>query len=180
MKVTIKGKISEQGRLEDTIQEIVSSMGNRFGIPDNTEIAIQDIEFKVIFKIDGEEKYATVPREIDGETVDEIFMLNVYLDENENIITEEDNEDESFYDGYTMATALGKEYKYSGIESKYQNDELEVVESFGENSPTGVMSVRYKVKNSPEIQLIRYYKGDLLVSEYELTPKEVGTIEIDD
>lgn len=172
MKVIVNGKIKEQGRVEDLVAEIIANMAKRIGVPDGTEVAVEGLEFKVIFIADGQEQYATVPREVNGETLNEIFTVVVHLDENGNVVQAEDNEKESFYDGYTLAQSVGQEYNYEGTESKYQNDELEVIESLGENTSTDVMAVKYKVKANPEIEVVRHYKGDLLVAEYEYRPKE--------
>lgn len=171
MKVFINGKIREQGRVEEIMAEIINNMSAKMEVPEGTEIAIEGLEFKVVFNINGQETYATVPRNINGDEVNEIFMVSVQLDEEGNIIQAEDNEEESFYDGYTLAKSVGKEYQYTGTESKYSNDELEIVESIGDNTDIDVMAVRYKVKADPETEVVRHYKGDLLVSEYEYKPK---------
>ncbi|HIE5864196.1 TPA: hypothetical protein ACXNXA_000250 [Clostridium botulinum] len=172
MKVFINGKVREEGRIDELISEVLETMSERIGVPEGTEFAIEDLEFKVIFNIDGKEQYATVPREINGEVINEMFMVSAHLDEEGNIIQEEDNEKESFYDGYTLAKAVGKEYEYTGTESKYSNDELEVIESVGENTDEDVMAVKYKVKANPDIEIVRHYKGNLLVAEYVYKPKD--------
>lgn len=172
MKVFINGKVKQKGRVEEIIQEVVDNTATRIGVPPGTEIAIEGLEFKVVFKINGEETYATVAREINGETINEMFMMSVHLDEEGNIVDTDDNEKESFHDGYTLAQAVGKEYEYTGTESKYENDELELLESLGENSDTDVMAVKYRVIAEPEVEVVRHYKGDLLVAEYEYRPKE--------
>lgn len=176
MKIFVNGKIRQQGRVEELIQEVVNNLSNRIGVPEGTEIAIEGLEFKVVFSIDGQETYATVPREINDETVNEMFMVTVHLDEDGNVIQAEDNEEESFYDGYTLAQAVGQEYEYTGTESKYSNDELELIESIGDNSDVDVMAVKYRVKAEPEVEVVRHYKGDLLVAEYEYRPKEESNV----
>ena len=172
MKVFINGKIKGQGRVEEVITEVVSNVIDRIGVPAGTDMAIEGLEFKVVFTIDGQESYATVPRDVNGETVNEMFMLSVHLDENGNVIGADDNEAESFYDGYTLAKSIGQDYKYESCESKYQNDELEIVESLGENSSDDVMAVKYTVKADSTLEVVRHYKGDLLVAEYEYLQKK--------
>ncbi|MCW6094579.1 hypothetical protein LAV60_15515 [Clostridium sporogenes] len=172
MKVFINGKIREEGRIDEIISEVLETMSERIGVPEGTEFAIEDLEFKVAFNIDGKEQYATVPREVAGETVNEMFMVSAHLDKEGNLVQAEDNESESFYDGYTLAKAVGKEYEYTGTESKYSNDELEVIESIGENTDEDVMAVKYRVKASPEIEVVRHYKGNILIAEYNYVPKD--------
>ncbi|GAB6153707.1 hypothetical protein JCM17380_24570 [Desulfosporosinus burensis] len=171
MKVFINGKITREGRMDELVSEIVNTMGKRIGVPENTKITIEGLGFKVIFHIDGVDTYATVPRDVNGETVNEMFSVSVHLDEDGNIIQTEDNEEESFYDGYTLAKSVGQEYQYEGTESAYSNDELELLESLGENTGDDVMAVKYRVIADPETEVLRHYKGDLLVAEYVYKPK---------
>lgn len=166
MKVNVKGIVRKEGRVEELVEEILANMAKRIGVPEGTQVAIEDLEFKVIFSINGEEQYATVPREINGETVNEMFNVVVHLDENGNVKQAEDNEDESFYDGYTLAQAVGQEYQYEGTESSYDDEQLEEVEVLGSEN-VDVKSIRYTLKSDPEIEIVRHYKGDLLVAEYE-------------
>lgn len=172
MKVFINGKINRDGQIEDIIHEVVNTMAGRIGVPENTAITIEGLEFKVIFHIDGQDTYATVPRDVNGETVNEIFMVSAHLDEDGNIIQTDDNEEESFHDGYTLAQSIGQEYEYEGTTSAYEDAELEIIESLGENTSTDVMSVKYKVIADPETEVVRHYKGDLLVAEYVYKPKQ--------
>ena len=173
MKVQFNGRINQTGRIDDLINEVINNVAPRIGVPEGTKIAIEGLEFKVVFTIDGEETYASVPREINGETVDEMFMLSVHLDADGNIVQAEDNEGESFYDGYTLAKAIGQEYQYEGIESNFENSELELIESLGENTGIDVMAVRYTLISNPEVEIVRHFKGDLLVAEYRYEPKAI-------
>lgn len=172
MKVIINGKMGMFGMIENTVLEVIETMAERIGVPEGTEFAIEGLEFKVIFTIGGKESYATVPRDINGETVNEMFMVSVHLDEEGNIIQAEDNEQESFYDGYTLAKSAGQDYQYEGTESAYRKDELELLESLGDNNTDDVMAVKYKVIADPDTEVLRHYKGDLLVAEYVYKPKD--------
>lgn len=171
MKIIINGKIREHGVIDNLISEVIDNMARRIGVPEDTKIAIDGLEFKVLFTIDGEETYASVPREINGETVNEMFTVSVHLDEEGNILQEEDNEGESFYDGYSLAKSIGQEYNYEGIESKYQDSELEFKESLGEDTE-GAKAITYIVIDNPETEIVRHFKDDLLVFEYEYKTKE--------
>ena len=173
MKVVFNGKIKEIGRIDDLISGVVDNVAQRIGVPEGTALAIEGLEFKVVFTIDGEETYASVPREVNGETINEMFMISVHLDEEGNVIQAEDNEGESFYDGFMLAKSIGQEYNYEGIESKYENDELEVIDSMGENTENDVMAVRYSLIADPLIEIVRHYKGNRLVAEYRYEPKEI-------
>lgn len=170
MKVFVNGKI-EASKVGDLVSEILYNMSERLSIPEDTGMAIEGLEFKVRYNIGGQETYATVSRDINGEKVNEIFMVAVHLDKDGNVVQADDNEAQSFYDGYTLAQSVGLDYQYTGIESKYRNEDLELLESLGENIGTEPMSVRYRVKNSPEIEVVRHFKGDLLVAEYDYEPK---------
>jgi hypothetical protein len=172
MKVNVEGRIIGRGRLESLVSEIITNMSKRIGVPEGTEVAIEALEFKVVFFMNGEENYATVPRTVNGKETNEMFMVNVKLDEDGMVIKASDNEAESYYDGFSLARAMGEEYDYSGVESEYNNDQLDLIESLGENSETDVMAVRYKVIANPATEVVRHYKGDLLVAEYVYQPKE--------
>lgn len=171
MKIQFNGRINTLGRVKEVITEVLNNVAPRIGVPEGTKIAIEGLEFKVVFTIDGEETYASVPREINGETVDEMFMLSVHLDEEGNIVQAEDNEGESFYDGYSLAKSIGQEYQYEGIESNFESSELELIDSIGENTGSDVMAVHYKLIGNPEVEIVRHFKGDLLVAEYRYEPK---------
>ena len=172
MKVIFNGgKIQDSQSVDSLIGEVIANVCARIGVPEGTPMAIEGLEFKVVFTVNGEETYASVPREINGQTVDEMFMLSVHLDTDGNIIQAEDNEGESFYDGFTLAKSIGQEYQYEGIESNFENSELELIESIGENTGVDVMAVHYSLVANPEIEIVRHFKGDLLVAEYRYEPK---------
>lgn len=176
MKVTIKGRLGKQGMVEERVDEVIHNMAERIGVPDGTKFIVEGLEFKVIFVIDGVETYASVPRDINGETVNEIFEVVVDLDEDGNIVQTADNEAESLLDGFTLANSIGQEYQYEGVESGYSNDELEVIDSVGENTEFDVMSVRYQVIGDPDTEILRHFKGNKLVAEYTFKPKETPEI----
>lgn len=165
MQVYINGKIRQEQDLSMVIGEALKGLNEKIGVPEDTEIAITDIQFKVVFNVDGVESYATVSREVNGELVPELFAVSIHLDEDGNVIQSEDNEEESFYDPYTLAKAHGVEYQYEGIESNYKNDDLEVIDSLGEPEPNEPMAVKYSIKGTDK-ELIRHYKGEKLVAEY--------------
>lgn len=167
MQIYINGKIKQEQDLNMIIGEALRGLGDRIGVPEDTEIALTELQFKVVFNINGQEQYATVPREVNGETVNELFAVSIHLDEEGNIIQREDNEEESFYDPYTLAKANGQEYQYEGIESKYKNKDLEIIDSIGEPEPNEPMAVKYSIKGTDR-KLVRHYKGEKLVAEYEL------------
>lgn len=150
------------------IGNAVQAMGDKLDIPLDTAFVIEDISFKVKFIIDGEEKYVSVPREIDGEVIDEIFVVDMTLDSEGEIVDAVDNEDKSEYDGYTLAQALGKEYVYEGIVSAYDDNELMKIEQLG--TDTDVKAVKYRLVDNPEIEILQHYKGELLVAEYTYSP----------
>jgi hypothetical protein len=165
MKVVFKGEtIKNPNNVAVLIEEVLNTMAERIGVPDGTTVELEGVEFKAVFIMDGEKRYATVPRTINGIETDEIFTVEVTIGEDQRIVTEVDNEEESFYDGYTLANAIGVEYEYEGIESAYSNDDLEVIDSIGENTDSDVMAVTYRIKETGQY-LSRMYKGNLLVSE---------------
>lgn len=173
MKITIKGFTSLE-KVGGIMTEVISTMGERIGVPEGTEIKIEGLEFKVVYMMDGQERYATVPREVDGETTHEIFEVAVSLNADGDIDITKDNEEESFYDGYTMAKALGKEYHYEGIESGYADSDLMEIDRLtsNEEEDVQVIAIKYDIKGTLK-ELIRHYKGELLVAEYVLEDKEI-------
>lgn len=170
MKVNVKGIVRESERVTSLVEEVIANMSERIGIPEGTEVAIEDLEFKVIFTIDGQEQYATVPRDVNGETFNEMFNVVVHLDKEGKVVQAEDNEDESFYDGYTLSQAAGTEYEYEGILSAYQDEELELIEELGDS--VDVHSAKYQLKSDPEVEIVRHYKKDQLVAEYRYELKD--------
>lgn len=173
MKVVIKGS-STLNRAKSNISEVINKAISTFNLPEGTKLKIEDLEFKVRFEIDGKETYASVPREVQGETVHEMLMVAVHVDKKGKIDYTETNENESFHDGYTLAQAVGKEYQYESIESAYENDDLEIIEYIqsNESDDKKVMAVKYRVKNEEDTEVIRHYKGDKLVFEYVIKNKE--------
>ncbi|OAA90884.1 hypothetical protein [Clostridium ljungdahlii] len=171
MKVYLQG-ITQVNKLEELIKKVVLKMAERIGLEASVNFKVEDVEAKIMFNMDGNDTYATVPRDVQGTVANELFEVLVPLDREGNIDEDKvkDNEKESFYDGYTLAQALGKEYKYEGIESKYRNGDLKIIEYLGENTPGEPMAVKYSIKGTDR-ELIRHYKGDKLVAEYESKPK---------
>jgi hypothetical protein len=153
-------------------------MGEKLELTDEmfSKIQLEDVSFKVIFTdIYGVETYISVPRDVQGETVHELFEVNVELDEDGNIFDFEDNEEESKVDGFTLAQAVGLEYNYEGIESFFKDEELVEVDRYGIEGD--VLAVKYSKVVDEASEVLRHFKGDLLVAEYEYVPKENSTEE---
>ncbi|WMU08169.1 hypothetical protein vBCtySFA70_00065 [Clostridium phage vB_CtyS-FA70] len=173
MKINFKGKITSEQQLINNIMEVVSTIGKRSGVPENTAFVIVDPIIKVAFLIDGEERYATVPRKVGDKDINELFEVKVTLDEKGDIAGSVDNEDESFADPYSMAKAVGVEYQYEGIESEYDDTKLKIVESIGDNTDIAPMAVRYEIEDDSKHDLVRHFKGNKLVAEYLINRDEV-------
>lgn len=166
MQIYIQGTATPE-QVVAHMKAVISDLLGRIEAPSNTTYKLVDVEFKVGFDFgDGTLQYAGIKREVGGEMVDEIFQVAVLLDENGEIKFSEDNENESFHDGYTLAQAAGVEYEYEGIESMYDNDDLEVLDYIedSEEDDKKVMAARYKIKGTEKI-LVRYFKGEKLVAE---------------
>lgn len=170
----MQGQADPKLMYENTTKVVADLLG-RLEVPKDTKLFIEDLSFKVAFEINGQLQYASITRDINGEQVPEIFQVAVKLDEDGNIVYVGDNEEESFYDGYTLAQAVGQEYEYDGIESLYSNEDLEVI-SYLESSEDDykkVMAVTYKIKGDDDFSLIRYYKGEKIVVE-KLVSNEIN------
>lgn len=177
MKVQFKGKFDKPAKMDRAMSVVLSDLFDRLGVPEGAEMAIEDLQFKVVLTIDGQEQYVSVPREVEGETIHEIFTVEVQLDENGHVVKKVDNEEESFFDGFTMAQALGKEYKYEVIESGYNDADLEEVGSINPEG-TDVRGIRYKLLTEEGTEIFRYYKADNLVFEEEIKSKDLyGSVE---
>lgn len=169
MRVTLKGKQLSEEQFLDNILEIVTTMAKRMGLPDDILFCIENVSFTVAFDIDGKPQYATVPREINGKKINEMFEVIAEMDEDGNIKETTDNEEESFVDGYSLAKAAGEEYKYEGIKSKYKDTELEPISEL--KVEDGARAVKYNIKAEPDKELVRHYKEDKIVAEYVLLKK---------
>lgn len=171
MKIQFKGKFNSPEKMNRAMAVVLSDLTDRLGVPEEAEMAIEDLQFKAVFKINGQDQYISVPREVQGETIHEIFTVDVTLDDDGAVIKQVDNEEESFYDGYTMAQALGKDYDYQTIESGYIDSDLEEIERI-EPEESNVLAVRYKLLAEDETEVIRYYKTGNLVFEEEIKNKK--------
>lgn len=165
MKLVFKGKCSAN-QLSKRITEVVADIVARTGITEDAKIIIENAELNVIFKVGNEESYLTVPREINGQEVQDIFTVTVPLTEKGTIKATLDNEEESLVDDKTLAEANGIEYEYSEIESDYEESELIYIDTFGDDV---AKSVRYSIVGT-ELELIRFYKGEKLVGEQIVDP----------
>lgn len=171
MKIQFKGKFSSPEKMNRAMAVVLSDLMDRLGVPKEAEMAIQDLQFKAVFNINGQDKYISVPREVQSETIYEIFTVDVALDEDGAVIKQVDNEDESFYDGYTMAQALGKDYDYQTIESGYADSDLEEIERI-EPDESDVLAVRYNLLTEDGTEVIRYYKAGNLIFEEVIKNKK--------
>lgn len=174
MQIYMQGQANPKLMYENTTR-VVADLLERLGVPGDTKMVIEDLSFKVAFEINGQLQYASITRKINGEEVPEIFQVAVKLDGEGSIVYVGDNEDESFYDGYTLAQAVGQEYEYEGIESLYDNEDLEVISYLesSEDDDKKVMAVTYKIKGDDDFSLIRYYKGEKIVAE-KLVSNEIN------
>lgn len=174
MQIYMQGQADPKLMYENTTK-VVANLLERLEVPEDTKLFIEDLSFKVSFEINGQLQYASITRDINGEKVPEIFQVAVKLDPEGRIVYVGDNEDESFYDGYTLAQAVGQEYEYEGIESLYPNEDLEVISYLesSEDDEKKVMAVTYKIKGDDDFSLIRYYKGEKIVAE-KLVSNEIN------
>jgi len=173
MKVTLKGKQLNEEKLIKNIYEVVAGTAEKIGIPKGTLFQLEDVNFKVAFALDGKALYATVPREINGKTFNEMLEIVAEIDENGEVKDIQNNEEKSFVDGYSLAKAVGEDYEYEGIESAYGDEELVQVDEFGDDE---VRAVKYELKDDPDYQVVRHYKVidgvDTLIAEYKLIKPE--------
>lgn len=166
MQIIFKGK-SSIIKAHQNMFEVVNGVLTRVGLPKNTSIKIDELTFKVIVMVDGEERVFTVPREMNGETVDELLTIQVELGEDGEIVNSINNEEESLFQDHEVEAMLGLDHEYGRIESPYVADDLEMLDSkFVDDITIGV----YKIKASG-LYLVRYYLNDDLICEKEMLPE---------
>lgn len=168
MRLAFKGKCTTR-QLSRHINKLVSDVIERAELNPEIEVILENPELNIIFKNGEDEAYLTVPREVNGQEVMEIFTVAVPLDEKGKIKASVDNEEESLVDEKTLAEANGLEYEYKEIVSEYADDSLELLEVFGGETEDDAKSVRYKVKGT-NLEVLQFFKGDKLVAEQIIDP----------
>lgn len=164
MFIKFNGEMSIE-QLIPNLMEVVGTVSEKVKFPKGTKLLLQDVTIKVVMDVNGEHLYATVDREVNGETATEMLAFELKLGNDGNIIKSLDNEEASFYDDKTIAKALGKDYIYTTIETAFSEDQLELLDEFKFDEGNEELKVCvYRIKESGK-GLVQYYKGGKLVGE---------------
>lgn len=162
MRIQTKGKTSIT-KVSKLIKEIVTETLAKANLDADVKFKIEDFACDIVFNIDGQEQKMTV----NHNGLDEIFTMGVNLDNKGNIDRTADNLEKSFIDPYVRQEMTGQAHVFETIESAYNDDELEHLDT---NEAMGVQEIMYKLKGTDK-HIVRYYKDSNLVGELELDNK---------
>lgn len=147
---------------------VVKDITERAGLSvKENDIKLKDVQIGVTFNVDGQERFLEVCH--DGIT--ELFTVNVKLTEAGEIDLTKDNEEETFLDDYTRAIAKGEEKEYTAIESVYNQEELQLVDSVDGGD---IVENIYKHEKTGDT-VVQFYKNSELVGEFAYNPDEKGS-----
>lgn len=155
MKIILEGKTTLT-KLPKVLKEVLTEVKEKTGLVD-APVKLDRAELVFTFKVNGEEQYATV----DHEGIKELFTVAVKLDEKGNIEKSVNNENESFLDEYTRATAKGETKEYEIIQSEYSDTELETIRV---NDGGDIQEIIYRHIETGDT-VVRYIKNGNLVGE---------------
>lgn len=157
MIIKFRGSASVS-KITKHIKDITEDIQKRANI-EASSLKIRDAEIGICFMIDG--KPMMLDTEHDG--IKEPFTVMVQLDDKGNIEKKKDNEMETFLDKYSIAVAKGEEPHYKQIHTKFNWDDLELIN-------TEHIDDRLKIKHYRHIltdeKVHQYYKDGILVGEY--------------
>jgi hypothetical protein len=155
-------------QVQSNLQKVVKDMRKRCEIPRDAEVRIEDLECKVQFKVDNKWVYVSaVHDKEDGTTYEEMLTVDIKLNAAGKPITAKDSEYSPIIDE-TMQKLLDGSYVYEEIKSAYEDEELHQLDILQADD---IKAVRYDIieeDGSIGWELVRYYKGDMLVFEGEL------------
>lgn len=152
-------------QLFDNINTIMNDITSRTKLS-SSGFKLRTVELGFVFNVDGEDKFLTVNH--DG--IEEIFQINVQLEQDGTIKKAKDNEDESFQDDFTRSVMRGEDFMVDCpvIESEYNADDLIELDRLDGGD---TIEVRYKHKQTNEI-IYQYFFNNVLVGEMAVTNKE--------
>ena len=163
MKIALKDV--DTSMLSENIETVIQSVLEKLGVEEEVEAFNISADVLVKFKLVGTEEpmYIYTDRMILGQP--EIFTVVPEFDENGNLLSMEDNEEETFE---ALAKSLSHELPTVAIESEFADEDLTL---FHEENGGDLIESVYNHKDG--FKVIKYFRKDVgLVAEMKATPKE--------
>lgn len=142
-------------QMMENLTKVVSEVLVKVGI-EGVPFKVKTVEMGLVFDVEGEQQFLTVAHE----GVEEIFQINVQLDEEGEIKKSVNNEEQSFQDDFTRSVMKGEEFKVGEpIESEYNEADLIELDRVDGGD---IVEVRSRHKETDEIIYQYFYNGELV------------------